>query len=283
MNDLLHRDHPAGERLSDYLDGDLGAPEREAVARHLEGCAGCATTLAELLAVRERARALPPLAAPDSLWASIEAKLSETPAKAKVIDLSAEREKRRWSFSTLQLVSAAAALVVVSAVAAWFVANPSGTVRVTRPPEPVAIQSHAVPDRPAEPDDDRTTPSVTDDDDDATAPPQVAAVTPGRSAVSRPTPVAASTVPATAANFGVERYDAAIADLERILAQNRSRLSPATVQVVEKNLALIDKAIEDARKALAADPASSYLNDHLAETMKRKADLLRRVTSRLQS
>lgn len=282
MNDFLLGGHPAGEQLSAYVDDDLGAQDRVTIAHHLEGCAACAATLAELIAVRDRARVLPALAAPDSLWASIEAKLAETPAKAKVIDLAAEREKRRWSFSTLQLASAAAALVVVSATAAWFAGHHTATQPIAQNTSPVAITSRPVPEHPGDADDTTET-RPGDDDVTTTAPPQVATVTPGSTKLPRPTPLAASTVPATAANFGTERYDTAIRDLELILAQNRSRLSPATVQVVEKNLALIDKAIEDARKALAADPASPYLNDHLAETMKRKADLLRRVTSRLQS
>jgi hypothetical protein len=75
----------------------------------------------------------------------------------------------------------------------------------------------------------------------------------------------------------VARYDAAIAELESALQKQRGRLDPRTVQVVERNLALIDKAIADARTALAADPASPYLNAHLASTMRRKVGLLRRV------
>src|SRR6185503_9152822 len=205
--------------------------------------------------------------APDSLWASIEARLATPPARAQVIDLAAERERRRWSFSTPQLAAAAAALVVVSATAAWFAGSSLTGGRVAPVPQEIALRSREVPDRPPSAGDTTGSPLP---EDQASAPTRspVAAVTPGHES-SRPTPSAADPVPAAAANFGVERYDTAIEDLERILAQNRSRLSPTTVQVVEKNLALIDGAIEDARRALAADPASPYLNDHLAETMKR--------------
>ncbi|HXS99738.1 MAG TPA: zf-HC2 domain-containing protein [Elusimicrobiota bacterium] len=35
------------ERLSEYRDGALSAPEREAVARHLSGCAECSSVLAD--------------------------------------------------------------------------------------------------------------------------------------------------------------------------------------------------------------------------------------------
>src|SRR6266571_4930346 len=73
------------------------------------------------------------------------------------------------------------------------------------------------------------------------------------------------------------RYAAAVASLERVLAQGRSRLDTATVRVIEKNLGIIDRAIRDAQSALAADPANSYLNLHLAQEMRRKLELLRQA------
>jgi hypothetical protein len=73
------------------------------------------------------------------------------------------------------------------------------------------------------------------------------------------------------------RYDAAVADLERVLAAGRSTLDTSTVRVLEQNLALIDQAIRDAERALAADPGNAYLNAHLARTMRQKIDLLRQA------
>jgi tetratricopeptide (TPR) repeat protein len=75
------------------------------------------------------------------------------------------------------------------------------------------------------------------------------------------------------------RYAAAVASLERVLAQGRSRLDTATVRVIEKNLGIIDRAIRDAQSALAADPANSYLNLHLAQEMRRKLELLRQAAA----
>lgn len=71
--------------------------------------------------------------------------------------------------------------------------------------------------------------------------------------------------------------DAAIADLQTALTQNEKRLDTATVRIVRENLAIIDRAIADARVALQRDPGSAYLNLHLANTMRRKVELLRRV------
>lgn len=74
-------------------------------------------------------------------------------------------------------------------------------------------------------------------------------------------------------------YDSAVDDLERILVNGRGRLDTATVRVLEQNLALIDRAIAQARLAVAADSANVYLNSHLAETMRRKIDLLRQAAA----
>lgn len=73
-------------------------------------------------------------------------------------------------------------------------------------------------------------------------------------------------------------YDAAVLDLERTLAAGRRQLSPKTVKVLERNLARIDLAIEEARAALQSDPANAYLSAHLANTMQRKLTLLQQAT-----
>lgn len=83
---------------------------------------------------------------------------------------------------------------------------------------------------------------------------------------------------ASTADFEIRQYDQAVADLQRVLDENRSRLDPETVKVVESNLAVIDSAILQARKALMADPANPYLTGHLADQMKRKIRLLQRTS-----
>jgi anti-sigma factor RsiW len=80
-----------------------------------------------------------------------------------------------------------------------------------------------------------------------------------------------------------QSYAAAVADLERVLEQGRGRLDTTTVRVIERNLATIDSAIAQARRALAADSANVYLNSHLAETMQRKLDLLRQAAALVTS
>ena len=76
-----------------------------------------------------------------------------------------------------------------------------------------------------------------------------------------------------------DQYDAAVADLEKALKLGRGKLDTATIAIVEQNLQTIDQAIAQAREALSADPANSYLTGHLVEARRRKLDLLRRATA----
>ena len=80
-------------------------------------------------------------------------------------------------------------------------------------------------------------------------------------------------------NFADAQYDAAVADLERALADRRNDLNPRTVEILERNLKLIDAAIAQARQALEEDPGNTYLSRHLVESRRRKLELLRRATA----
>ena len=81
------------------------------------------------------------------------------------------------------------------------------------------------------------------------------------------------------ANFADAQFNAAVTDLEQILRDERDRLDPRTVLVIERNLKAIDDAIQEARMALNNDPANPYLNSHLADARRRKLDLLRHATT----
>ena len=97
------------------------------------------------------------------------------------------------------------------------------------------------------------------------APVPMAAVTPDDSRV--PTPV----------RLEDPRYDRAVADLALILSERRSRLNPRTVEVIERNLATIDRAIAEAIAAVRQDPADAFLTAHLVEQRRLKLALLRQA------
>src|SRR5690606_41212496 len=69
----------------------------------------------------------------------------------------------------------------------------------------------------------------------------------------------------------------AVRGLEQALERSWERLDTLTVRVLEEKLALIDRAIGEAERALAADPADGYLSGHLTRTRMRKLDPLRRA------
>jgi len=80
-------------------------------------------------------------------------------------------------------------------------------------------------------------------------------------------------------NLADASYDEAVADLQRTLEVGRARLDPETIKVLEASLASIDQAIDQSQRALAADPANTYLYGHLAAARQRKLALLRRVSA----
>lgn len=80
------------------------------------------------------------------------------------------------------------------------------------------------------------------------------------------------------AAFADQQFDAAVQDLERLLAEGRDRLDSSTVRTIEESLARIDDAILEARNAIQRDPANAYLSRQIAANMRRKLNLLRTAT-----
>ena len=208
------------ERLSEYLDDELSAPEQSALEAHLESCDSCSAVLANLRRVVAGARQLDDRGPARDLWPGIARQIGATPARARPAG-------RRWSFSVPQLAAAAVMLMTLSGGAVWLVQSQG--------------LSNAQP---------------------------VATV-----------PASASTPAINASHSAAQSYAAAVADLERVVAGGRGQLDSTTVRIIEQNLAVIDQAIAQAQRALQADPANLYLNTHLAETMRRKLDLLRQAAT----
>jgi hypothetical protein len=57
--------------------------------------------------------------------------------------------------------------------------------------------------------------------------------------------------------------------------QRKAQLDPATVAIIERNLQIIDAAIEQSKAALRRDPASRMLSEQLTHALDKKVELLR--------
>ena len=228
------------DRLSEYHDGELSPAEQTACESHLTACAECRSVLAEIRGVVAMARNDGEQLPAANLWPGILAKIDSGSAEA-------EPHNRSWGLAsarprrqvTFSLPQLAMAATLLIAVSAAVAYVAAG--RSTLQPVPVVFRE---------------------------APIQAMAE-----------PVGAPSADVTPANFADAAFDRAVTDLERTLVEQRDELDPRTIVIIERNLAVIDEAIRQARAALDADPANTFLNSHLADARRRKLELLRRATS----
>lgn len=100
----------------------------------------------------------------------------------------------------------------------------------------------------------------------------------GRDSVATPATGPAPTT-ASLATFDADRVEGEIATLQSALERGRGRLDPQTIAVLEKNLTLIRKATDDAKRALEKDPANADLRQYFASSVQQKLDLMKRASA----
>jgi hypothetical protein len=256
------------ELLPEYLEGTLDAGTRANVEMHLAGCQRCASLIADLNSITEAAGSLPDLSPSKDLWTGIADRIA-----APVISLPSERERHAVRYQRLRMVAGAAALVVMTATLTFvgtksFVeARNEAAPRTVGSAEPVPMVPGQQPFRDTVPSSERPV-----------APPTEAAPSTGQPATApaveqrRPRTPGAANVALTATE---RAYDREISQLQALLGERRRELDPKTVQVIERNLLVIDEAIRQSREALQRDPASRFLNDQLNNALDRKVELLR--------
>jgi len=241
------------ERLSEYIDGQLDEHERAALDAHLGGCAACRRTLDELRTIVQFAGVLPSTPPDADLWPGILTRIRDD---VRVIPIGSVGEAG-------------------SASGAGSVRNEVGHVA-----EPPSRPRYATA---------RFTLSLSQ----LAAAAAIVAFLSGSTVwlalragagddpmfVTQQPPSITSTEAVDAQFTASATYDSAIRQLEQELELVRDRLDPETVALIEHNLEVIDAAIQEARQALARDPANAFLYRHLDATMMKKIDMLRRVTT----
>ena len=67
--------------------------------------------------------------------------------------------------------------------------------------------------------------------------------------------------------------------LKQVLHSRRDQLDPETLRALEESLTSMEQAVQEASRALDADPGNPYIKSHLDELRVRQLDLLRRAVS----
>lgn len=228
------------ERLSEYLDGDLDPADRVAIEAHLPGCRACAATLAELRSVVSRAKDLDEAGPATDLWPAIAARITvESGAAAEIATTQRVLPLRPRREWHFSLPQLAAAAVTLMLLS-------GGAVWLAMQRSPLSGSAPIA--------------RIEARDPNAIGPDEAMNTVVRASLVDNP------------------RYDDTVAELEHVLAEGRGQLDSSTVRVLEQNLDIINRAVAQARRAVASDPANPYLRSHLTATMHRKADFLRRAT-----
>jgi hypothetical protein len=255
--------------LPDYLEGTVDGSMRASIERHLRECVRCTSLVRDLENITRDAAALPDLAPSRDLWAGIESRIA-----APVIALGAAPARAR-KLTPAWMGIAAAALIVSTAGITYTL-----TARTIRTNGVAPVTSTIAQIQPG------------------TATPETATVSPGPAgSIDTGNPVssgssrlaqngsaltsrsgvqatlASRTQPETSPSDAI--YGKQIELLQNVVQQRKAQLDPATVAIIERNLQIIDAAIEQSKAALRRDPASRMLSEQLTHALDKKVELLR--------
>jgi len=255
--------------LPDYLEGTMDVSMRASVERHLRECVRCTGLVRDLENITKEAASLPDLVPSRDLWAGIEARIA-----APVIALGAAPARPRKLAPAWMAIAAAALIVSTAGITYTLTARtirtngvaPATSTIAEAPPSAVTSETTTVPAEPAG---------------------SIEAGNPVSSGVSRlaqngaaPTSrrgvqatLASQTQPETSPSEAI--YGKQIELLQNVVQQRKAQLDPATVAIIERNLQIIDAAIEQSKAALRRDPASRMLSEQLNHTLDKKVELLR--------
>lgn len=296
-----------------YADGELSAAPAEAAGAHLARCAACAAALAEV----EQANAFFASAfapAADVVVPSevLRARVSAAVAGLEAPTASPARRASGWDFGALlapftglfsfapQRAAAFASVLALVAFGVVFYAVRQRT-ETSAPPQLVAQI-----DNPATPSGPHATPVAPSAATGSTPAETGPAASPGADAVKasqrapavkvsaprranaarRPASNTVASTPAPAAEAlvpGEKNYREAIASLEKVVeVGGDSVLAPRARIDYERNLAVLDRAIEETRRAALRNPKDRDAVGFLMSTYQSKLELLSTVAEQAQ-
>jgi hypothetical protein len=145
------------QQLTAYLDGELADDRGSSIRGHLRSCEACRRIAADEGALRDGLRQLPPVDAPSTLWANVQAQL----ANAEVADAKKPAWKRAVGRWAARLAPAWPQLafggVAAAAIVTFVVWRSHGSEPVEAPDKPLPVATMPAPVAPP------AVPDVTDD------------------------------------------------------------------------------------------------------------------------
>jgi hypothetical protein len=254
------------EDILPHLLDDEALAVPPAARLHLESCVACKMLYDDLTSLRSTAAALPPITPSRDLWAGIEARI-RTPVLPLVEGVAVRRPRRQISLRTAAI--AAGVLAMINAGVGYMLVNRPAPVANPEPvmPAPAAPMRTAVRQEPM------------------MALPIMVPVPSAPISSRRSTIVLATNGTDQGPDQPLQQprrreaakavYDREITRLRAIVDSGRHRLDPATAALLDRNLRIIDTAIEQCNEALARDSSSTFLLEALNNAYHTKVKLLR--------
>ena len=230
--------------LDDYVDGELELARVVEVEAHLETCAACRRDVDGLRSLLQRVETLPAERAPSrDLWQDIAPRLQQRPSVPQERPASRQSARTRdgWRFWAAQAVAAGLFLLLGFGAAQWMGNGvETSPLRLTEAGETYA--------------------SLGD----------------GTSLDVRPAGLDGGSTSFLVAEAEYLRAKEAL--LLHVL-QRRDAMSPETLELLYRNLQVIDAATVELRHALRQDPANPRLEGWVLDNYRRELSLLKRLTS----